>query len=232
MKKLLLAAVCAFAVQSSFAEDLALWTFETTSNSITGPGPTLGPIPADVGSGSAFGIHALGSATGTWSHPVGNGSPSSFSANTWSTGDCFQFQVSTIGYMDLIVSYDQTRSSGGPTTFTFSYGTDGVNFSPFLVDYAVLNNATNTSPPTTPWGSTPLRQSAYTFAHDLSAIATVENAATVYFRIIDDSPTGAVSGTSRIDNFLVSATLIPEPSALALIGVAASALIVRRFRRR
>src|SRR5262249_29221710 len=161
---------------------IALWQFETfVTNSITGSSATLGPLLSDFGSGSAFGVHA--SAATTWSHPVGNGSGNSFSANTWAQGDYFQFQVSSVGYQDLIVSYDQTRSSTGPATFTFAYGTDGVNFTPFAVDYTVLNNTSSVGPPaTSAWSSNP-RQSAYTFTFDLSAIAAIENVPSVYFRI-------------------------------------------------
>ncbi len=229
MKKFLAVAAFAFAIQSSFADTLALWTFETTSNSLTGASASLGPILADSGSGSASGVHA--SAATVWSHPAGNGSGSSFSANTWAQGDYFQFQVSTLGFLDITASYDQTRSSTGPATFTFSYSTDGINFTPFLTDYTVLNNAASAGPPVTAaWSATSARQSAYTFTQDLSALSAVENIPALYFRVIDDSATGAVGGTGRIDNFLVSATAVPEPSILGLLGLGACALALRRSR--
>ncbi|HCL91439.1 MAG TPA: VPLPA-CTERM sorting domain-containing protein, partial [Verrucomicrobia subdivision 3 bacterium] len=37
-------------------------------------------------------------------------------------------------------------------------------------------------------------------------------------------------GTGRIDNFTVTATMIPEPSALALVGLGVAGLVA--FRRR
>src|SRR6185312_17097975 len=103
-KSLALAALVTISAAPSFAQTVATWTFETTSNSITGSSTSLGPIAADVGTGSASGLHA--SSASTWSHPSGNGSPSSFSVNTWAVGDYWQFQTSTIGFNGLSLSYD------------------------------------------------------------------------------------------------------------------------------
>jgi hypothetical protein len=50
----------------------------------------------------------------------------------------------------------------------------------------------------------------------------------VYFRIVDQSATtaGAINGgnvgtggTGRVDNFIVNATLVPEPSTIALAAL-------------
>jgi hypothetical protein len=138
-----------------------------------------------------------------------------------------------VNYSDIVVSYDQTRSSTGPATFTFEYSTDGTHFTAFSTDYTVLNNATSVGPPATvAWSATGAYQSAYTFTDDLSSIATLDNAANVYFRVVDDSATGSAGGTGRIDNFLVTGTLeaVPEPSTMvyAALGGVACLLVVRR----
>ncbi|MBM4111601.1 MAG: hypothetical protein FJ254_09665, partial [Phycisphaerae bacterium] len=71
-------------------------------------------------------FHAL-TAT-TYSSPSGNGSQYSFSSNNWSVGDYYEARVSTAGYSDISVSWDQTRSSTGPSSFRVDVSTDGTNF--------------------------------------------------------------------------------------------------------
>lgn len=230
MKKLYLSVVLtAFALVAARADSIALWTFESSFASITGTNAALSGILADAGVGMASGSHATAA---VWSSPAGNGSAHSFSVNTWAQNDFFQFQVSTLGFKDIIVSYDQTRSSTGPGTFTFAYGTDGVNFAPFSMDYTVLNNTTFVGPPATvPWSSTTARQSVYTLTCDLSALSALNNSPTVFFRVIDDTATGATGGTCRIDNFEVTGTAVPEPSLFALLCLGAGLLGLRRLRR-
>ena len=232
MKKLFLTVVLSsFALATTRADTIANWTFESSFTSFNGiTNISTSGLAAETGSGTASGWHA---SPANWSSPAGNGSSHSFSVNTWAQGDYFQFQVNSTGFTDILVSYDQTRSSTGPGTFTFSYGTDGVNFTPFSVDYTVLPNATVVGPPATaPWSATTARQSVYTFTFDLSSISTINNSPTVFFRVTDDTATGAAGGTVRIDNFLVSATAVPEPSilALGLIGGFAGLVAFRRKR--
>lgn len=195
---------------------LADWTFETTSNLITGTSASIGPIAADVGIGSASGVHA--SSSTVWSHPAGNGSPSSFSVNTWTTGDYFQFQSSTLGFSGISVQYDQTGSSTGPRDFTFSYSLNGTSFTTVGSTYNVLVNGA----PNPAWSATGVDSSAYTLSYDLSGITALNNAANVYFRITDADTTSigggtvAAGGTDRIDNFIVS---VPEPTVTAMAAI-------------
>ncbi len=67
------------------ASVLADWNFETSLASglnVTGTSP--GVFAADVGTGTATGLHALASTV--WSSPVGNGSAHSLSSNMWTDG--------------------------------------------------------------------------------------------------------------------------------------------------
>jgi len=236
MKKLvaLAAGFVAISLMSANADILADWTFETTSNLITGTSTTIGPIAADIGTGSATGVHA---SLSTWSHPAGDGSPSSFSVNTNALGDYSQFTVSLDlidnTYSGLTVSYDQNGSATGPKTYTFSYSTDGSSFTAFQTDYTLTSGIT--------WSSSTAGQGTIE-SFDLSSITALDTASTLYFRVIDDSATtgGAInggnvgaSGTDRIDNFLVSGTVTaaPEPSTLALAAVGGVAGLVA-FRRK
>ncbi len=217
MKKFLaLAAVLTITAAPSFAQSVATWTFETTSASITGSSNHIDNIAADAGSGTASGVHA--SASTTWSSPAGNGSAHSFSDNNWAVGDYAQFQLSTVGFTGLSLSYDQISSSTGPRDFTLSYSLDGSTFTTIGSTYQVLANAT----PNPTWNAT-TASSLYTFNYNLGS--SIDNSPTVYFRITDSSTTAAngttvaTTGTDRIDNFSVFTTPVPEPSSVA-IGIA------------
>jgi hypothetical protein len=159
------------------------------------------------------------SAQSDWTTPAGNGSANSLSVNTWAVGDYFQFQLSTIGFTGLGVSFDQASSSTGPRDFDFAYSTDGSVFTTFA-SYSVLQNGLA---PNASWnGTTP--STAYSFAFDLSGISAIDEQASVYFRLINSSTTSAgggtvaSTGTDRVDNFTVYSP-VPEPSTAALLGL-------------
>jgi hypothetical protein len=71
-------------------------------------------------------------------------------------------------------------------------------------------------------------------------VTALNNASTVYFRLIDNSTTSASGGTvastatDRIDNFTITATpqAVPEPASFALFGLGALAVAgTRRFKK-
>jgi hypothetical protein len=198
---------------------LDLWTFETSLPAASGP------FSPEIGSGSALGYHQAGTST-TYSSPAGNGSAHSFSSNTWANGDYYQFQVGTVGFTSLAISFDQTSSSTGPKDFKFQYSTNGVSFTDFAT-YSVLVNAA----PNSPWSTTGSPNSAYSFSYNLSSVASLLNQSAVYFRLVDNSTPSANSGTDRVDNFAVTA--IPEPSTYAVFaGLAGFAAVLWRRKAR
>ena len=228
MKKtsLWLASLLALATFTSARADvIAGWTFQTaaSTNNIIGAGlatsSTQSGILADIGTGTASANHAT--AATAWSTPSGNGSSNSWSANNWNSGDYFQFQVSTLGFQNITLSYDQVGSATGPKSFGIQYSTDGSGFTTFGSSYSV------TSAPS--WNPNTVSGAANeSFAFDLSSVTGLNNLAAVYFRVIDQSATtgGAINlgnvgtgGTGRLDNFLVNGTVVPEPSTLALAVV-------------
>ncbi len=206
---------------------LAQWTFELNPPADLNNSTTISSILADVGTGTASGLHA-DSAT-DWTTPVGNGSANSLNANTWAVGDYFQFSLSTLGHFGIGVTFDQTSSGTGPRDFSLDYSTDGVAFTS-AGNYTVLANGAS---PLSSWSSGTY-QSGYTFTFDLSSIAALDNATTVYFRLFNTSTvsanggTVAAGGTSRVDNFTVS--VVPEPSAFALIGGFGILALIKRRR--
>jgi hypothetical protein len=217
---------------------IADWTFETTSGSITGTSATIGPIAADSGSGSASGSHA--SSSNVWSSPAGNGSAHSMSSNIWAVGDYLQFQVSTVGDTGIGFQWDMTSSNTGPGKIGLYVSTDGSTFTQVGADYSVTANAS----PNPTWSSNPLNYaSIYTNFVDLSTMPSLDNQATVYFRLEDDATTSANGGTVasggsfRADNVIVTSpatqTAVPEPSAIVLGGLALLSLVgAARFRKK
>jgi hypothetical protein len=209
---ILLASACVSQIAS--ADTLAEWTFESSIPT------TAGPLAAEVGTGSALGYHAGAAA---YSNPVGNGSVESFSSSFWAIGDYYQFSVGSLGYQGLGISFDQVSSSTGPGQFYVAYSSDGyssdgLTFTQFGSTYAVLTNSGPNA-----WSSgAAITATSYTF--NLSSIAALDNSAAIYFRLVDASTVAAngatvlTTGTSRVDNFVITASPVPEPSPMALVG--------------
>jgi hypothetical protein len=210
--------VCFVCVASlTKASVIADWTYQTAS--ISGSSATFGPISPEVGSGSATGIHASSSTTwtGTSGSVSGNGSTKSFNVNTWAIGDYFQFQASSAGYQNIIVSWDQASSTTGSTGFKLQYSTDGSIFTDFT-GYTVNTDSGS-------WTSSSTITADH-YSYDLSSITTLNNAAAIYFRLTDTNSPSSNSGTDRNDNFTISGTAaVPEPvvsgliSAIGLLGI-------------
>ncbi|MGO9587998.1 MAG: hypothetical protein ACLP2Y_17600 [Limisphaerales bacterium] len=194
------------------ADTIAEWTFETSLPAGTpGAGVWITNIAAEVGSGTAAGLHA---GNATYSTPVGNGSAHSFSSTAWAVGDFYQFAVSTLGFQNVTVAYDQAGSATGPRDFLFSFSTDGISFTPVGSSYIVLTNSASANnegsgKSTSVWSSSGSQQSVYTFSFDLSSTNSLADQPVVYFRltVADGTAENGASigsgGTDRVDNFLV-----------------------------
>ena len=218
---ILTAAVAAASLVTAQAAIIGDWTFETSLPA------TAGPFSPEIGSGSALGSHA---GAAVYSTPAGNGSSHSFSANTWAVGDYWEFDVSTLGFTGIQISFDQVSSATGPGLFGLFYSVNGGAYSQIGANYTVLANAS----PNPVWNAT-TSSSIYTFTPSLSSTGTaLDNATTVSFRLVDQTTTSAnggtvaTGGTDRVDNFVVST--VPEPTSLGLglVGGFAWLLALRR----
>lgn len=171
----------------------ARWTFETSQPA------DAGPHTPEQGIGAAQGFHIGPS---TYSNPVGNGSNESFSSTNWAIGDYYEFEVSTTGFEDIRVSFDQASSNTGPRDFGIFYATStSGTFTDTGIAYEVLANAS----PNPSWNaSSPHAEYSYQF--DLSDITDLDDQAAIFLRLVNLSTTSANggnvagSGTNRVDN--------------------------------
>lgn len=186
------------------------------------PNPAGTPSSGNlVGDSSAIlsTFHTLAAAT--YTSPAGNGSTYSFSSNNWSPGDYYQVVLPTTGYENLSVSWDQARSSTGPAAFALQMSTDGTTFTP-LTNYTVLQSGGGGAPGT--WSSTTYN-ALYTSTFALPVAA--DNQASLYLRFTNvEAAVSAATGSNRIDNIAV--TVVPEPSAIALVGLGLGGMFLRR----
>jgi len=230
MYKQLAVATALLAATAAQAVTLVQWDFENTipdkANSTTSPS-----VAAKTGTGTANGVHT--SPATDWTTPIGNGSENSLSSQTWAVGDYYQFSFSTVGYKDLVLSFDQTSSSTGPGQFSLAYSSNGTTFTPFA-DYSVLQNGLA---PNASWSSG-TAVAAYGFSFDLSAVSSLDNQSNAVIRLISRSTVAAnggvvqPGGTNRVDNFTVNVSAVPEPGTYAMLmaGLATVGFVARRRR--
>ena len=225
LSSLLIASAVIANASAASADVIAGWSMPTAvAAATTGTNYTYGA--ADLGaltSGTSLsGYHAL--AATTWSSPAGNGSTYSLSSNNWTSSDYYQVSMATTGYSDISVSWDQTRTSTGPSSFSLSMSTDGgANFTTLLATYTVVQ-AGFAGTGTTGWNSV-TNQTGFTNTIDLGTSAANQGNILLRFNSL---ATSAAAGTNRIDNISVTSAVVPEPSAALLGALGALGLLRRR----
>ena len=220
----IVSAIVMAGANTASADLVAGWSMTTAvPGSTTGAAYSYGA--ADAGSNAAgsmlSGSHVA--AATTWSSPTGNGSTYSLSSNNWTIGDYYQVSFDTLGSTSNSISWDQTRSGTGPSTFDALMSVDGgTTWTTILAGYAVVQAGLAGSG-TTSW-NTMTNQPVFTQTVALGAGA--DNQASVLVRFAT-TVTTAAAGTNRVDNINVTNT-IPAPGAIALISLAG--LVARRRR--
>lgn len=174
---------------------MAGWTFDEAGLSTTNPAPTPS-LTNVIASASANGVGNVGF-TATGSH-----SGSAWSGNGWSqTGtpsSFFEFNVNTVGYMGVSISFWHSRSDTGPLSVSVQYSADGSTFTEFNT-YTINTSVTQTS-------------------IGLSSITSLDNNPDVKIRIYGINATGA-GGTLRIDDVIFTGCslvsidgIVPNPT--------------------
>jgi hypothetical protein len=125
------------------------------------------------------------------------------------------FAVPTSGYKDILVSWSQRGTATGFTSRVFEYSSDGG------ANWTNVGAYNHTD--ATPASAGVLTSTFKTVQLDLSAVSALDNNAGAMFRITYNGATSA-TGNNRWDNFYVEGTVVPEPSSLILLGIAAFGL--------
>lgn len=137
-----------------------------------------------------------------------------------------QFNISTFGMKDVVISYDLRHSNTSSRYEQFQYSLDGTSF----IDFAVFDgNAGDT------WFNNR--------TIDLSSIVGVSNNASFAFRVVSvfapststyvasrNSSSYGTAGTWRFDMVTLSATPVPEADSVGMLlaGLGVLALVRRR----
>ena len=198
---LICAALIFFAAsQAALADELAIWNFNDSD------------LNVDHGSGtltSNFNPTNLLFAAGTTNNArqgdaAGQGLSLQGGTSLANNGHQLTFNVSTLGFTNIIVSFATQGTSTGFNSNQFQYSFDGINFVDFGPPYV----------PLTAFGTVPV-------VFSLVSIAGLNNNPNAAFRIIFSGATTS-TGNNRIDNIVVEGTsaaaeTVPEPTTAVLL---------------
>src|ERR1041384_2057882 len=203
------------ASQAARADELAVWNFNDSN------------LNVDHGSGtlttSINAVNVLFAAGTTNNARQGDIAGQALSlqggTTTANNGRNITFNVSTVGFSNIVVSFATQGTSTGFNSNQFQYSLDGVSFIDFGSPYT----------PATAFGTVPL-------VFSLVAIAELNNNPNAAFRIIFNGATSS-TGNNRIDNVVVEGTSasissIPEPTTALLLLSGLGGLYKMKRRRR
>jgi len=261
---LVCALVAGLAASAASADVFTQWNFNSNPADAA---TATGTITPNTGSGtlSSIGLttnlFASGDASGGSSDPA-TGDDSGFQTTTYPAASAnnetagLQVLASTVGWENLIVSWDQRHSNTASRFWAFYYTLDGSAWTRLAVD------GTNANPGATPASGAPANTpglfggngtfSAFdgtvTGAGDdwfnqrsvnLSSIAGAADNANFGFRVVSSFGSGSsyvassggtygTSSTSRFDMVTLNGTAIPTPGAFALLGLGGLMAMRRR----
>ena len=204
--------ICLAASHAAHADELAVWNFNDSN------------LNVDHGSGTLTSnitvANILFAAGTTTNARLGDTAGQALSlqggTSIANNGRNLTFNVSTVGFSNILVSFATQGTSTGFSSNQFQYSLDGINFIDFGPPYA----------PATAFGAVPL-------VFSLAAIVGLNNNANAAFRIVFNGATTS-TGTNRIDNFTVEGTntTVPEPASVFLLVSGLGALYKIRRKRK
>lgn len=198
--------------QRTFADELAVWNFNDSNLLVDHGSGTL--TTSVVAANISF---AAGTATnGRQGDLAGQSLQLQGGTGTVNNGRNLTFNVSTIGFANIVVSFATQGTGTGFNNNQFQYSLDGTTFVNFGSPYV----------PAAAFGSIPV-------VFSLSSIAGLNNNPNAAFRIIFGGATSS-TGNNRIDNIVVegSSTTIPEPASMLLLFSGLTGLYGLRRRRK
>jgi hypothetical protein len=185
------------ASQAAMADELAIWNFNDSDLNVDHGSGTLtsnlNPVNILFAAGTTNNVRQGDAAGQALSLQGGTGN-----ANN---GRNLTFNVSTMGFSNIVVSFATQGTSTGFNNNQFQYSLDGITFINFGLPYV----------PATAFGSLPL-------VFSLAAITGLNDNPNAAFRIIFNGAASS-TGTNRIDNLVVEGTnsTIPEPATALLL---------------
>jgi len=117
------------------------------------------------------------------------------------------------------------RGTNTPSTFDVTYTSGGLGPSSTLIDNIDVGGVA-------PGDVGDFTDFDYTLSSLLSDIVLDDGESAVFTFNNFVNRTGTSSSAATMDNFLIQGTAVPEPSSVALVGLAGAALLLRRRRNR
>jgi hypothetical protein len=191
----------AAASEAARADELAVWNFNDSNLNVDRGNGTLTSnlIAANI-------LFAAGTTNNARQGDIA-GQALSLQGGTGvvNNGRNITFNVSTLGFSNIVVSFATQGTSTGFNSNQFQYSLDGLNFVDFGPPYVPLSA----------FGTVPV-------VFTLSSILGLNNNPTAAFRIVFNGATSS-TGTNRIDNLVVEGVVvetnstIPEPMSVMLL---------------
>jgi len=203
------------ASQAAMADELAVWNFNDSNLTVDHGSGTL-----TTSINAANVLFAAGTTNNARQGDIaGQALSLQGGSSTANNGRNITFNVSTLGFSDIVVSFATQGTSTGFNSNQFQYTLDGVSFIDFGSPYI----------PATAFGSVPL-------IFSLAAIAGLNDNPNAAFRIVFNGASSA-TGTNRLDNIVVEGTTlptgeIPEPASVLLLASGLGGLYKIRRRRK
>ena len=197
------------------ADEIVVWNFNNSDMNVSHGNGTLT---------SNFNVANILFAAGTSNNArLGDAAGQALSlqggTGTANNGRNITFNVSTIGFSDIILSFATQGSGTGFNSNQFQYSLDGVTFLNFDSPYI----------PAAAFGAVPL-------VFTLTSIAALNNNPNAAFRIVFNGAASA-TGNNRIDNIVVegsptASATVPEPTTALLLFSGVSGLLALKRKRR
>ena len=205
-------ALLAATAPAALADELAIWNFNDSD------------LTVDHGSGtlsSTLNAANILFAAGTTNNarlgdPAGQALSLQGGASTANNGRNITFNVSTLGFANIAVSFATQGTSTGFNNNQFQYSLDGNTFVDLGAQFT----------PASAFGSVPI-------VFSLAGITGLNDNPNAAFRIVFNGASSS-TGTNRLDNFVVEGTPsgVPEPTSAILLLSGLSSLYGVRKRRR